>query len=190
MWISEHENRTGTIALLPFIRKRSQALCGIGIIETGKYFCTRAIQVYDHDHEHLTEGKVIPHGIFDLKLNQGYISIGLRSETADFAVDNLLWWWEQHGIHQYPGTRNILLLCDAGGANSYRHLIFKHRLLKFAEQTGYLVSIALFSAAVTFGFSPLPASVFTKRRICALRKPTELKTKSSELSCVMVIPLI
>lgn len=107
----------------------------------GKCYCTRAIKVYDHDYEHLSEGKVIPHGIFDLKLNRGYVSIGASSETADFAVDNLLWWWEQYGIHQYPDAQNILLLCDAGGANSYRHLIFKHRLLKFAEQTGLSVIV-------------------------------------------------
>ena len=33
-------------------------------------------------------------------------------------------------------AKNILLLCDAGGANSYRHFIFKHRLMEFAKQTG------------------------------------------------------
>ena len=32
----------------------------------GKCYCTKAIQVYDHDYEHLSEGKVIPHGIYDL----------------------------------------------------------------------------------------------------------------------------
>ena len=32
----------------------------------GKCFCTKAIKVYDHDYEYLSEGKVIPHGIYDL----------------------------------------------------------------------------------------------------------------------------
>jgi hypothetical protein len=34
---------------------------------------------------------VIPHGIYDLQANRGYVSIGGSSETAGFVVDNLLW---------------------------------------------------------------------------------------------------
>jgi len=94
-----------------------------------KCFCTHAVKVFDHDYEHLSQGKVIPHGIYDIRANQGYVSIGGRSETADFILDNLLWWWWEYGINQYPHAENILLLCDAGGANSYRHFIFKHRLM-------------------------------------------------------------
>lgn len=107
----------------------------------GKCFCTHAVKVYDHDYEHLSQGKVIPHGIYDIQANQGYISIGRSSETADFVLDNLLWWWWEYGIHQYPDAENILLLCDAGGANSYRHFIFKHRLMDFAKQTGLSVIV-------------------------------------------------
>ena len=42
---------------------------------------------YDHDYPHLGEGKVIPHGIFDLQKNTGFITIGNSSETATFIVD-------------------------------------------------------------------------------------------------------
>ncbi len=107
----------------------------------GKCYCTKSVKVYDHDYEHLSEGKVIPHGIYDLQANKGYISIGNSSETADFVIDNLLWWWLEYGIHQYADAKNILLTCDAGGANSYRHFIFKHRLMAFAEQTGLSVIV-------------------------------------------------
>lgn len=107
----------------------------------GKCYCTKAVEVYDHDYEHLSEGKVIPHGIYDLQANKGYISIGSSSETADFVIDNLLWWWQEYGIAQYPDAKNILLLCDAGGANSYRHHIFKHRLQAFAKATGLSVIV-------------------------------------------------
>jgi hypothetical protein len=102
----------------------------------GKCYCTQALKVYDHDYEYLSEGKVIPHGIYDLQRNKGYVSIGGSSETAAFVVDNLLWWWFEHGINHYPDAKNILLLCDAGGANSYRHHVFKKELMRFAEQTG------------------------------------------------------
>lgn len=108
----------------------------------GKCYCTRAIKVYDHDYEHLSEGKVIPHGIYDLQANKGYLSIGNSSETAAFVIDNLLWWWFEHGIHGYPDAKNILLLCDAGGANCYRHHIFKKELMRFAQETGLSVIIS------------------------------------------------
>lgn len=111
------------------------------LYRNGHCFCTKAVKVYDHDYEYLSEGKVVPHGIYDLQANKGYVSIGGSSETADFIVDNLLWWWWEYGIHQYPDAKNILLLCDAGGANSYRHYIFKHRLMEFANQTGLSVIV-------------------------------------------------
>jgi len=107
----------------------------------GKCYCTKAVKVHDHDYEHLSEGKVIPHGIYDLQANKGYISIGGSSETADFVIDNLRWWWYEYGIHDYPDAQNILLLCDAGGANSYRHHVFKYKLMEFAAETGLSVIV-------------------------------------------------
>ncbi len=112
------------------------------LYRSGKCYCTAPIKVYDHDYEHLSEGKIIPHGIYDMQANKGYISIGGSSETADFILDNLLWWWTEHGIHQYPDAKNILILCDAGGANSYRHHLFKHRMQQFAKQTGLSVIVS------------------------------------------------
>ena len=111
------------------------------LYRAGKCYCTEAVKVLDHDYEHLCEGKVIPHGIYDMQANKGYVTIGSSSETADFVVDNLLWWWLEYGIHQYPDAKNILLFCDAGGANSYRHHLFKHRLMGFAHETGLKVVV-------------------------------------------------
>ncbi len=102
----------------------------------GKSYSQAPIKVYDHDYQYLSEGKVIPHGIYDLQANRGYISIGNSSETADFIIDNLRWWWTTYGIDLYPDATNIYLLCDAGGGNSYRHHIFKDRLLKLAQELG------------------------------------------------------
>ncbi len=65
-----------------------------------KCYTQGQIKVYDHDYTHLSEGKVIPHGIYDLQRNEGYITIGTSHETAQFIIDNLEWWWENYGIHQ------------------------------------------------------------------------------------------
>jgi hypothetical protein len=84
----------------------------------------------------LGKGKIIPHGIYDLQHNQGFITIGNSSETAGFIVDNLRWWWSQFGVFQYPDAKQLLILCDAGGGNSYRHHAFKKELQLFAREIG------------------------------------------------------
>jgi len=106
------------------------------LYRAGKCYSTGVLQVYDHDYHYLGQGTVIPHGIYDLARNEGYISVGNSHETASFIIDNLLWWWDNYGIHHYPDTNTILILCDAGGANSYRHHAFKKAMLELAHITG------------------------------------------------------
>lgn len=106
------------------------------LYRAGQCFTTGQIEVYDHDYDHLATGKVIPHGIYDLQRNEGFMTLGTSHETAAFIAQNLLWWWESFGIHHYPDTSVILILCDAGGANSYRHHAFKEQMLLLAATIG------------------------------------------------------
>ena len=106
------------------------------LYRAGKCYTKGQTEVFDHDYSHLGEGKVIPHGIYDMLLNKGYMTLGNSHETADFICDNLLWWWETYGIHQYPDAKTIFILCDAGGGNGYRHYAFKKELLKLAQSIG------------------------------------------------------
>jgi len=102
----------------------------------GKCYSTGPQAVFDHDYPHLSQGKVIPHGIYDLQRNEGYLSIGSSSETAEFIEDNLLWWWDNFGIHHYPNAKSILIFCDAGGGNDHRHHAFKKHMLILARKIG------------------------------------------------------
>ena len=102
----------------------------------GKCFMKGQLEVFDHDYSHLSTGKVIPHGIYDLQRNEGFVTIGTSHETAAFVAENLLWWWDNYGIHHYADAKNILILCDAGGANSYRHYAFREQMLNFAKTIG------------------------------------------------------
>ena len=95
-----------------------------------------AVPVFDHDYPYLGVGKAIPHGIYDLKLNQGYLSLGNSHETAEFIVDNLQWWWERFGKYEYPRATRILILCDSGGANGHRHHLFRKLLQALARKIG------------------------------------------------------
>jgi hypothetical protein len=96
----------------------------------------QTIEVLDHDYPQLGVGKAIPHGIYDVKLNEGYLSIGSSHETAEFVVDNLEWWWENFGKFEYRNATRILILCDSGGANGHRHHLFKKKLQELARKIG------------------------------------------------------
>lgn len=115
--------------------------------------------VYDHDYSYLATGKAIPHGIYDMKNNQGYLSIGNSHETADFVIDNLRWWWTKHGMHLYPDASQILILCDAGGANGYRHHRFKMLLLELATEIGVEVLVAHYPPYCS-KFNPIERCLF------------------------------
>ena len=95
-----------------------------------------AVETLDHDYPYLGNGKAIPHGIFDIKANKGYLSLGNSHETAAFVVDNLAWWWENYGQEIYPTATTILILCDSGGANGHRHHLFKKCLQAWARKIG------------------------------------------------------
>ena len=116
-------------------------------------------EVYDHDYSYLSEGKAIPHGIYDMKNNLGYVSLGNSHETADFVVDNLCWWWTQYGIHLYPDAQQILILCDAGGANGYRHHRFKMLLLELATDIGVEILVAHYPPYCS-KFNPIERCLF------------------------------
>ena len=99
--------------------------------------------VYDHDFPHLADGIiVIPHGIHDVIKNQAYVNIGTSKDTSEFACDSFRQWWYNQGISDYPNATSILILCDSGGSNSYRHYIFKEDLEKLANEIRVEIRIA------------------------------------------------
>ena len=104
-------------------KKKEQV--GGNLHRNGSVYCTQAIETSDHDYGHLADLKIAPHGIYDIKQNKAYINIGTSAETAEFVCDSLKKWWLNNGKMDYPKANEILILCDAGGANSYRHHIFK-----------------------------------------------------------------
>jgi hypothetical protein len=67
------------------------------IYRNGKVYCTKALEVYDHTTYIITDGTVIPHGIYDIKQNKAYVNIGTTHETAKFLCDSLRIWWEKQG---------------------------------------------------------------------------------------------
>ena len=51
-------------------------------------------------------GKVAPYGVYDLTANEGWVSVGISHDTAEFAVESVRRWWCRMGRAVYSGRRN------------------------------------------------------------------------------------
>lgn len=107
-----------------------------GNLRDGTCYANGQIDGPDHTFGDLDIGKAVPHGIYDISNNHAYINIGNSAETAEFLVDSILLWWNKYGSKLYSNSTRILMLFDAGGANSYRHHLFKKALQRLANGMG------------------------------------------------------
>lgn len=112
-----------------------------GNARDGESYATGQIDGPDHTFGGLDVGKAVPHGIYDISNNHAYINIGKEAETAEFLVDSLIFWWTTYGSKLYPDAKKILMLFDAGGANSYRHHLFKTAIIRLTKEIGIEVHI-------------------------------------------------
>ena len=83
------------------------------------------VEVKVHDFADKTLGKAIPYGIYDLALNQGWVSVGIDHDTAEFAVESIRHWWLEMGQRLYPRSKHLLITADCGGSNGYRNRLWK-----------------------------------------------------------------
>jgi hypothetical protein len=117
------------------------------------------VQVQDHDWPSLATGVAIPHGLYDLFRNEGYIQIGTSHDTGEFACDSLWYWWENYGSKYYPNAHSILLLCDGGGSNSSRHYLFKQDLQFLVNDLAISIRIAHYPP-YTSKYNPIEHRLF------------------------------
>lgn len=132
----------------------------IGLLyRDGQLYTQGEIQVYDHDWPSLGTGVAIPHGLYDLGLNQGYIQIGTSHDTSEFACDSVLHWWEHYGSKHYSNANSILLLCDGGGSNGSRQYLFKQDLQRLSNRIGVEIRIAHYPP-YTSKYNPIEHRLF------------------------------
>jgi hypothetical protein len=125
----------------------------------GHLYTTEELQVYDHDFNSQAEGIVIPHGIYDVQRNTGYINLGTSHDTSEFACDCIRNWWNNQGRFEYPDATSILVLCDGGGSNNSRHYIFKQDLQALADELGIEIRIAHYPP-YTSKYNPIEHRLF------------------------------
>jgi hypothetical protein len=75
-----------------------------GLYRDGKLYSQNgeSLKRYDHDFPYLAEGKLVPHGIYDLHANTGFVTIGTSAETFAFVARCLGRWENYRGRHAYP----------------------------------------------------------------------------------------
>ncbi len=97
--------------------------------------------VEDHDFRSRAEGVAIPYGAYDMERNEGFVNVGVTSDTAEFAVNSIRQWWSYFGRKHYSDARRILICADGGGSNGSRNRLWKLSLQKFARKTGLTVTV-------------------------------------------------
>jgi hypothetical protein len=101
--------------------------------------CPDLVKTHDFMDEDL--GKVVPHGIYDPFANEGWVTVGVDSDTAQFAVNSLRLYWQKMGILRYALATSVLITADGGGSNGSRLRLWKRELQDFADEMGLSVTV-------------------------------------------------
>ena len=100
------------------------------------------VSVYDFiDKE---KGKAAPYGVYDIAQNEGWVSVGISHDTAEFAVSSISNWWNKMGKENYPQANKLYINADGGGSNGSRNRLWKVMLQQFAQDTGLEIRVSHF----------------------------------------------
>jgi hypothetical protein len=101
-------------------------------------------QVRVHDFVDKKLGKAIPYGVSDLANNEGWVSVGVTHDTAEFATATIRRWWVKMGTARFPQATELLITADDGGSNGSRTKLWKTALQQLANKTGLTLTVCHF----------------------------------------------
>ncbi len=104
----------------------------------------RPVEVRGHDFKDKALGHAIPYGIYDLTVDEGWVSVGITSDTAQFAINTIISWWEHLGRERYPHAQTLTITADSGGSNNPRTRLWRHELQRLADTTGLSIRVCHF----------------------------------------------
>jgi transposase len=84
---------------------------------------------------------IIPYGVYCLNNNTAHVTVGISSDTSEFAADSIEEWWKQTGKKTFPYADRILILADGGGSNRARGCLFKIALQQLADKIGIEIEV-------------------------------------------------
>jgi len=101
-------------------------------------------EVNVHDFADKELGKVVPYGVYGLTHNQGWVSIGINHDTAEFAVATIRRWWKRMGVMLYPHATELLITADGGGSNGSRVRLWKTEIQRLVQELNMTVHVCHF----------------------------------------------
>jgi hypothetical protein len=101
-------------------------------------------EVETHDFPDPRKGKAVPYGVYDLGHNEAWVSVGVSSDTAEFAVAAIRCWWQRLGRRRHRQATRLLITADSGGSNSSRSRLWKVELQKLSDETGLEIEVCHF----------------------------------------------
>jgi len=104
----------------------------------------RPVEVRGHDFKDKQLGPAIPYGVYDLATDEGWVSVGITADTAQFAVSTIISWWEHLGNDRYPSAETLTITADSGGSNNPRTRLWRHELQRLADSTGLRIGVCHF----------------------------------------------
>jgi hypothetical protein len=102
----------------------------------------REVNVHDFPDPH--KGKAVPYGVYDLSHNEAWVSVGISSDTAEFAVETIRTWWQRLGQRRHLQAKRLLITADSGGSNSSRNRLWKVELQSLSNETGLEIEVCHF----------------------------------------------
>ena len=97
-----------------------------------------------HDFPDKKLGKAIPYGVYDLASNEGWVSVGIDHDTAQFATASIRRWWQEMGSARFPQATKLMITADGGGSNSSRNRLWKVALQGIADDLGLVLHVCHF----------------------------------------------
>ena len=98
-------------------------------------------EVLDHDFRSYAEGMAIPYGTYDVSKNEGFVNVGMASDTSEFAVNSIWQWWRHFGRKHYKNADKLLICADGGGSNGSRRRAWKFFLQDLANKIGISITV-------------------------------------------------
>jgi Rhodopirellula transposase DDE domain len=104
----------------------------------------KPVEVRGHDFKDKQLGHAIPYGVYDLAADEGWMSVGITSETAQFAVNTIISWWEHLGKLRYPNAQTLTITADSGGSNNPSTRLWRYELQRLADTIGLNIRVCHF----------------------------------------------
>jgi len=98
-------------------------------------------EVEVHDFPDPRRGKAVPYGVYDLRHHEAWVSVGISSDTAEFAAASIRHWWRELGQWRYPRAQRLLITADSGGSNGNRNRLWKWELQQLSDHLGLEIEV-------------------------------------------------